>query len=380
MADRDGWRVNACASSAAPCEYCMAVSGHAEVASPDGELDPGLLSHLYLCLGLSTYRIAERTGIDRQRVTRALRRAGVPLRPRGAGRLRPVRDPDDRQCPPWLLRELYEGARLNSRQIAAILGMPERTVRDRLHRAGVSARTRGGWNREDRVTVPAEVLQVLYVELGMTAAEVGQRLGLSGGTVLRSAHALGVPVRSGGAVPLAGPDEIELVSALYADPLIAGVLAAHDIPHVPAGGSLSQRFREPVPLTTPLVKDLYWGCGVGLIHIELLTGQPGGTVRKFMQHAGIPRRPAGGRSPFMRRWRSGLSASPAERLTGHPSGHPTMTATQNARHVPKGRCSVTPSDAISQAPAGQENPKPAVAGMANPAPWAVTAFDPPPLR
>jgi uncharacterized protein len=35
---------------------------------------------------------------------------------------------------------------------------------------------------------------------------------------------------------------------------------------------------------------------------------------------------------------------------------------------------VTTSDAISQAPAGQENPKPAVLGMANPAPWAVTAF------
>jgi uncharacterized protein len=35
---------------------------------------------------------------------------------------------------------------------------------------------------------------------------------------------------------------------------------------------------------------------------------------------------------------------------------------------------VTTSDAISQAPAGQENAKPAVLGMANPAPWAVTAF------
>ena len=35
---------------------------------------------------------------------------------------------------------------------------------------------------------------------------------------------------------------------------------------------------------------------------------------------------------------------------------------------------MTTSDAISQAPAGQENPKPAVLGMANPAPWAVTAF------
>ena len=35
---------------------------------------------------------------------------------------------------------------------------------------------------------------------------------------------------------------------------------------------------------------------------------------------------------------------------------------------------MTTSDAISQAPAGQENTKPAVLGMANPAPWAVTAF------
>jgi hypothetical protein len=322
MADRDGWRINACASDAARCDYCLAADGPPEGAPPDGELDPGLLAHLYLCLGLSTYRIAARTGIDRQRVTRALRRAGVPLRPRGIGRLRAVRDPDGRLCPPWLLRELYEEARLNSGQIAVMLGMPERTVRDRLSRAGVSTRTRGGWNREDRVTVSADVLRVLYVKLGMTAAEVGQRLGLSGGTVLRSAHALGVPVRSGGAVPLSGPDEIELVSALYADPLIAGVLTAHEIPRVPAGGSLSQRFREPLPLTTPLVKDLYWGCGAGLNHIELLTGQAAGTVRRFMQDAGVPLRPAGGRSPFMRRWRSGLGGGLSETPPGDGNSAP----------------------------------------------------------
>jgi Winged helix-turn-helix DNA-binding len=323
MADRDGCRINACASNAARCEYCPAADGLPEGALPDGEFDPGLLAHLYHCLGLSTYRIAARTGIDRQRVTRALRRAGVPLHPRGAGRLGPVRDPGDRPCPPWLLRELYEEGRLNSRQIAAIVGIPERTVRDRLRRDGVSARTRGGWNREDRVTVPADVLQVLYVELGMTAAEVGRCLGLSGGTVLRSAHALGVPVRSGGAVALTGPDEIELVSALYADPLIADVLTTHDVPRVPAGGSLSQRFPDPLPLNTSLVKDLYWECGAGLNHIELLTGQAAGTVRRFMQDAGIPLRPAGGRTPFMRRWRSGLGESPADRMPGQPALKPS---------------------------------------------------------
>ena len=46
---------------------------------------PARLAHLYLCEGLSTYGIAQLTGLDRQRVTRLLHRAGVPLRPRGAG-------------------------------------------------------------------------------------------------------------------------------------------------------------------------------------------------------------------------------------------------------------------------------------------------------
>jgi hypothetical protein len=273
---------------------------------PAGDaLEPGWLAHLYLFHGLSTYQIAARAGADRQRVTRVLRKAGVPLRPRGAGRLRPVRRSGEPPDLPRVFRELYEEARLSSRQIAAVLGMPERTVRDRLRVFGIKARTRGPWNREDRTSVPVDVLRVLYVELGMTAAEAGQRLGVSGNTVLRNAHALGLPVRSGGAVPLPGPDEIELVSALYADPLIAAVLTAHDVPQVPPGGSLSERFPEPVPLSTPLVKDLYWGCGVSLSHIELLTGQATETIREFMRRLGIALRHPGGRSPFMRRWRSG---------------------------------------------------------------------------
>jgi len=275
-------------------------------------LDPGWLAHLYLCHGLSTYQIAARAGADRQRVTRALRRAGVPLRPRGVGRLRPELRPGPPDLP-RIIRELYQEARLSSPQVAAILGMPERTLRDRLRRYGIKARTRGRWNREDRATVPAEVLRLLYVELGMTAAEAGQRLGMSGNTVLRSAHALGLPVRSGGVVPLPGPAEIELVSALYADRLIAVVLAAHDVPQVPPGGPLSERFPEPVPLSTSLVKDLYWGCGVSLNHIELLTGQAAGSVRGFMLRSGIPLRHPGGRTPFIRRWRSGGTGGSARR-------------------------------------------------------------------
>ena len=290
------------------CGYCQ--SGDDQCPDEGREPEAGWLAHLYTCRGLSTYSIAGQTGLDRQRVARVLRKAGVPLRPRGAGRLRPVRRRGDPPDLPRLMRELYEDARLDSRQIAALVNMPERTVRDRLRRYGITARTRGGWNREDRATVPADMLQTLYRELGLTAAEAGQRLGMSADKVLRSAHALGLPVRSGGAVQLPGPEEIELVSALYADPLIDAVLTAYDIPRVPPGGSIAERFPDPVPLTTPLVKDLYWACGVGLNHIELLTGQAARTIRGFMRRADIPLRHPGGRCPFMRRWRDRQASLP----------------------------------------------------------------------
>jgi hypothetical protein len=88
---------------------------------------------------------------------------------------------------------------------------------------------------------------------------------------------------------------------LYADPLVDATLAAYGIARVPPGGPVSQRFPVPVPLATPLVKDLYLACGLGLTHIELLTGQAAGSVRGFMMRADIPLRRPGGLSPFLRR-------------------------------------------------------------------------------
>lgn len=304
MLDRDLVPAGTPSDGVPPCRYCH----EGQETAPAGDVPaPAWLAHLYLCRGLSTYGIGEVTGLDRQRVTRALRKAGVPLRPRGAGRLRPLRR-DDPPGLPRILAELYEAGRLGSPQIAALTGIPARTVRDRLHRYGFTVRTSGGWNREDRRMVPAEVLDELYTRLGLTADEVGRRLGTSRNTVLRSAHALGVPVRAGGAVPVQGPEEIELVEALYGDPLVAAVLDARGVQRVPPGAPLWKRFPDPVPLTVPLVKDLYWGCGAGLAHIELLTGQPSMTVRGFMRRAGVPLRHPGGRTPFLRRWRESRQA------------------------------------------------------------------------
>ena len=267
-----------------------------------------LVSHLYLCEGLSTYRIGAVTGVDRQRVGRMLARAGVPVKPRGAGRLRPV--DKGRAALDGAMERLYVESGLSSRQISAITGIPQRTVRDRLRARGVRMRTKGRLNREDRVAVPVGALIQLYVSGGLSAADTGRLLGVSGQIVLRAAHDEGLPVRVGGPEPSHGPDEIELVEALYADPLVRQALARHHFARRSAGGPIWQRFPVPVQVNAELAEELYVACGLGARHIELLTGQPAQTILRLLRAQGITRRPAGGRSPFMRRWRAGPRPAP----------------------------------------------------------------------
>lgn len=262
------------------------------------------LTHLYLCEQLSTYRIAQITGLDRQRVTRMLRKANVPLRRRGVGATQPPRRRGDPPNLPEILTELYIHRHLTIAQIGKLLRIPTGTVRNRLRRYGIRTRTQGAWEREGRQVIPADVLWNLYSCEVLSADEVGRILGASRRVVLRNAHDLGIPVRTGGSEPLWGPREIELVNALYADELVDAVLAQHKVSRVPAGGPIWQRFPEPVPLTKQLVEDLYWRCGLGLNHIELLTGQPAETIGGLMRRCGITRRHPGGLSPFLRRWRT----------------------------------------------------------------------------
>ncbi len=261
-----------------------------------------LISHLYDCQGLSTYEIAKRVGLSRQRVGRLLNKAGVAVKPRGAGR---QRKPDPQQAALTdLAVRLYENSNLSSREISVLTGMPERTVRDRLRDRGVRMRTRGRANREDRAAAPAEALVELYIRAGLSAAEAGRRLGVPGRVVLRTAHDQGLPVRIGGPEPRHGPSEIELIDALYADPMVRQILSKNGILPRPAGGPIWQRFPVPVYISPELARELYVPCGLGLRHIELITGQPAETVRDLLRAQGISLRQQGGRSPFMRRWRS----------------------------------------------------------------------------
>jgi hypothetical protein len=167
-------------------------------------------------------------------------------------------------------------------------------------------RTKGRLNREDRVTVPADALAKLYLGAGLSAADTGHLLGVSGRIVLRAAHDEGLPVRVGGPEPSYGPAEIELIEALYADPLVHEALSRHDIGRRPAGSPIWQRFPVPVPVSAALAEELYVTCGLTVRHIELLTGQPAQTVLRLLRAQDVTRRTAGGRSPFLRRWRAGL--------------------------------------------------------------------------
>lgn len=84
-------------------------------------------------------------------------------------------------------------------------------------------------------------------------------------------------------------------------------LRRHDLPRVPAGGQIWERFPIPLPLSGQLAEDLYRACGLSSFQIELLTGQPSQTVRRILRDAGVTLRPPGGRSPFLRRCRDRLT-------------------------------------------------------------------------
>jgi hypothetical protein len=278
---------------------------------------------LYLCEQLSTYRIGQITGLDRQRVARLLRKANVSLRRNGAGATQPPRRQGDPPNLPEILAELYIHRHLTIRQIGKLLGIPTGTVRNRLRRHGIRTRTHGAWEREGRRVLPADALWDLYGRERLSADDVGRVLGASRKVVLRNAHDLGFPVRTGGVAAWSGPGEIELINALYADELIDAVLAEHKIARVPAGGPIWQRFPTPVPLTKQLMEDLYWGCGVGVSHIELLTGHPTQTIGRLMRRHEIPTRHPGGLSPFLRRWRTGsLREEHLSRGGTHETLHP----------------------------------------------------------
>ena len=171
---------------------------------------------------------------------------------------------------------------LPAAKIAAVTGVDRRSVTRLLYEVATEASPRGAGRRRTREAAADEWLDQV------TAHPSRPDL---------------TPVTRSGVRSARGPSELELLSALYADPKVRRVLDRHGVPVVTLAEPAWRRFPAPQPLSTDLVSDLYAGCGLSLHHIELLTGRPAAAVGAVLRAKGIPLRRAGRSSPFLRRWR-----------------------------------------------------------------------------
>lgn len=238
-----------CATLMASTQSLIAGAEMAVVAEEaEGALAATLLD-LYCRRGWSLRQIASSFRIDRHRATRILKQAGMHIPAYGAGRARPAQRTPISARQAQLIRRLYVSELQGMSQIGERVGVSAHTVRRVLREAGVPIRTRGWANREDRMEPSARVIEDLYLIQGLTAEDVARRVGCSRRIVLRLAHDLGWPVPIGGPPPQHGPQEIELIRALYADPSVRQTLMRHGVRRVDPGSAIWKRFPEPVFLT-----------------------------------------------------------------------------------------------------------------------------------
>jgi hypothetical protein len=172
---------------------------------------------------------------------------------------------------------------LSVRKIATVTGVGRQRITQLLYEVAIEDRPRAGRRMKRRSAEEERLDQVmacLSEEQQVPAAQVAPP-------------------------PSRGPSEIELLTALYTDSEVCRVLDRHGVPVVTLAGPAWRRFPAPQPLTAGLVSDLYESCGLSLHHIELLTGRPAAAAGAVLRASGVKLRPAGGRSPFMDRWRLG---------------------------------------------------------------------------
>src|SRR5581483_1856512 len=309
------------------------------------ELSRELLVELYVNQGLSSRAIAARVGGSDQRVLDALRRHGIPVRPRwqsapppavktrrlrtlyvdqrrseaeiaalyatnawqvrqqlGAlGIRRPVsppHPPPGPRPPRKVLEDLYLTQRLDSETIARRFRTSAPVVRSWLRQTGIPVPPRT--TRATRTDLPATRLEELYIGQGMTIAEVAETLGVSHHLARRALHDHGIPVRRGGPQSWRTQGATQVLAELYGDPDVAALLARHGIPARPQPGPIAARFPQAVPLKEAFLRDAYTVVGLSSRHIELLTGQPFQQILDALHATGIPVRTNRGLSPWQR--------------------------------------------------------------------------------
>ena len=309
-----------------------------------------LLHQLYVVEGLSAIAIATRVGGVPDRVYPALARFGIPRRS-------PRRQPRPLTITKNELEEAYVAQRQSKEEIAAAHGasvwqVTQRiradgirraprarakpatppaaelarlyldegvTLADLTHRyrtsrpvvrawlddAGVPVRERT--RREHRQRLPESEVAEAYWEQGCSAAEIAAHMGTAIHQVLRCMHDNGVAVRAGFGRDLA----LTVLDQLYADPDVARVLRRESIPERRQTGAITDRFPQPFALSAPLLRSLYEEIGLSARHIELLTGETHEQVLDALRRVDVEVRPPSSYSPWRQRQLDSL-ASPAD--------------------------------------------------------------------
>jgi AraC-like DNA-binding protein len=257
---------------------------------PSPAVDAQRLRDLYIGQRLSDADIARDLGLNTFQVTTRRRELGIT-------RSNPPKPPPPQPSAPDL-RRLYAEQGLTLEQLAHQYATSRTVVRDWLKTAGVPVRPRT--TRATRQTFDTDQLRALYLEREWSGAEIAAHYDCSAHVVYRALHYAGIPVRhrtrQGGA---AAADR--MLDLLYADRTVTQALRRHRVPRQAEPGAINERFPSPVPLTTPLLEELYTNVGLSTRLIELLTGQPADNVLQALHDAHIHVRHHGGPSPWTRR-------------------------------------------------------------------------------
>lgn len=254
-------------------------------------IDDQTLEQLYVVERIGSDELAERFGVATWAVRRRLRQAGI-VRPPGPqpGGDRPMPSRDE-------LEQRYVEDQASLSELAASYEVAAPTVRRWLEAYGIALRGRPpGTGRRPEATPAlsrAELME-LYVDQGLTVAEIAERFEVSKNVVSTASHSQRIPVRPSGPSRQA---PVVLLDALYGDDMVVAALDRHGIERRPEAGTLRERWPVPAPLSEAALKELYATVGLSVSHLSLLTGHQPSAIRHRLQEAGLSAR-GGSRSPW----------------------------------------------------------------------------------